>query len=117
VCSQGTGKKKVHKREISLLWTCLDYKVSIFPAGLLTYGSFSGCTFPSIRFERVSAVASYSLCPRLQRWPNVTDLHRIPFSSPGAVTPESYFMQFLLKKCISVKHKLQACLIIVDYSL
>ena len=57
-----------------LVWTR-----SLFSqAGLLTCGSFSDCTFPF----PTGTVAFYSRRPRLQRWPNVTDLHRIPFSPP-----------------------------------
>ena len=51
--------------------------ILLFQAGLLTCGSPSAHAFPSnIR----SIVTFYEHRPRLQRWPNVTDSHRIPFS-------------------------------------
>jgi len=53
-----------------------DRKVLFSQAGLLTCGSSSDCTFPP---ENKAVVAS-SRRPRSQRWPYVTDLHRIPFS-------------------------------------
>ena len=50
--------------------------ILVFLVGLLTYGSFAGHAFPLI----LPTVALYDHCSRLQRWPNVTDLNRIPFS-------------------------------------
>jgi len=60
-----------------------DGKVVIFLAGLLTRGSPSDRAFPGIsRIREVSPVAPCGPRPRSQRWPNVTDSHRIPFSPP-----------------------------------
>lgn len=44
---------------------------------------------PQPRLPIIATVALYGIGPCLQRWPNVTDLHRIPFSSPARrpVTP------------------------------
>ncbi len=76
------AKKKPTKEHYTLLWTWSDYTVTVLQAGLLTDGSPSGPTFPFPPVYRVETVAYRDHRPRLQRWPNVTDLHRIPFSSP-----------------------------------
>jgi len=51
-------------------------------AGLLTCGLSLNRAFPSCNMKIIKTVAYYGISPHLQRWPNVTDSHRIPFSPP-----------------------------------
>lgn len=59
---------------------CMDKKVLFSQAGLLTHGSSFDCTFPLLITEQWF---KSSRRPRLQRWPNVTEFHRFPFSREG----------------------------------
>ena len=90
---QPVGKKKVrHRTDGSMTDFLRTEKPLFFQAGLLAHGSSSACAFPALRLPGWS-VAYCRPCPRLQRWPNATDLHRIPFSprplenaAPGRVS-------------------------------
>jgi hypothetical protein len=88
------GKKKVRKKVSKLSYGLFtDYKVFIFQAGLLTYGSLSGCTFPFPtalpawqQWHTAAIVPAYSAGPTLRIYT------AFPFSPPLKMTPESYFL-------------------------
>jgi hypothetical protein len=56
------------------------FKVIGYQAGLLTFGSLSG-TPSHFGIVILKTVTSMYLRPRLQRRPNVGELHPVPFSS------------------------------------
>jgi hypothetical protein len=87
------GKKKVRKKVKTFLRTFSGLQ-SLYLSGRssdLRITLWLHLPIP-YRITGMATVAYSSHRPRLQRWPNVTDLHRIPFSSPLKMTPESYFL-------------------------